>query len=83
MWLVALGAEQVNVGSGVTVIAGNVTKGRDGSLGVCSYHGVEVVLQGVEAGDEKVYVVDTNTHLVSAQWQGGREGCGREGRRGR
>ncbi len=70
VWLVGLGPEEVHVGRDRAVVAGDIAKGGDGLLGVRPYQGVEVVLEGVEDGDEDVNIVDTNTHLGIV---GGRE----------
>ena len=60
---VRLGVDEVHVGRRFTVVARDVAKGRNGSLGVCPDHVVDVALQGMEDGDEDMNVVDTNTHL--------------------
>ncbi len=75
------------VGNHFTVVAGNIAECRDMLLGVCSYHGVEVILQGMEDGDEEVDVVNTNTHLEGDEGGGegrerGGEWRGGEGREG-
>ena len=69
---VGLGAEQVHVGCGLTLITGDIAKGRDGSLGVSADLGVEMVLQGVEHHDENMDVIDTDAHLWV--WHGQRVG---------
>ena len=66
MWLVGLGAEQSDIGRGLTGVAGDIAKGRYWFLAVCSDHGVEVTFQRMESSDQDVDVVDTNTHLVEA-----------------
>lgn len=63
VWFVGLASEEVHVGRGLAVVTGDVAKGGDGFLGVGANHGVEMILQGVENGDQHVHVVDANAHL--------------------
>ena len=62
-WLSSLGEERHHVGYDLTVVAGDIAKGRDGSLGIGLYQVANVSFQRVEDGDENMDVIDANAHL--------------------
>ena len=63
-WFSGLGVGLPQAGRcGLTMVAGNIAKGRNGSLGVGLDHVIDVLFQGVVDGDEQMDVVGPKTHL--------------------